>query len=674
MEKKEFIHHFHSFLLLLTISSILYQGFLLSNSSKMDIRDEIQNSNEQIFLNYTQEKTLKVDIENEILIHGQIQPRDNEWTGFSFRINKNIPERAKVRIKWAFLDPIEMVTINIFDKTPVTSQQFMNEAWYINVTPLPLSPEWTEYYLKDFLLNNYQPTGNIINGVIDTSYGFEFSISFNPDYLISPLEINIYDLTFQWKNRQWSLLFFDLMILLYLIWFHFSNVLSLKHDDFYKFSIKTLWLIFFLVIIINLQNQDSENWSILSIPIIIFFIHILRMKSDMRFYSLYMFPLPFMVKFFLPDIPIFSTYALLIIFYLPVIQKNKYWKILYLICAGGFLVWQHQNWSFHYLFYSVLLLPLIMEWAYNLIAQNFLMVDQRKMASILYETVMDHSSEIILVTTANREVISYNKGFMDWLRLTERIPFKSRLIDLLPSEFPRDWIESKKSYQELALKNSGKRTLYSLKRYEITLFQKPAYQWFISDITELHKMKSNLEKANEELQKLAMTDSMTNLANRRRFEDIINQQWNICARTKFPVILAIADIDHFKQYNDHYGHRKGDEIIKEIALILKSAARRKEDLVARVGGEEFALLYPNAQVLSILKILESIMDDIRQHKMEHVKSSNGQIITISLGVYSMIPDGTRNWLELFEKADTLLYKAKQSGRDQIQWDSETMSI
>ncbi|HMM88509.1 sensor domain-containing diguanylate cyclase [Bradyrhizobium sp.] len=165
-------------------------------------------------------------------------------------------------------------------------------------------------------------------------------------------------------------------------------------------------------------------------------------------------------------------------------------------------------------------------------------------------------------------------------------------------------------------------------------------------------------KAEDRLEELATTDSLTGLKNRRKFDLEIDAEWRRAARNKTPVALLMIDADHFKAYNDTYGHQAGDQILVGIAICISDTVRRAGDCPARFGGEEFAVLLPGLSAIEAVTVAETI-----RLKVEQWAEDPG-VTTISTGVASITPAGSLDWSDLIEAADKALYAAKANGRNQ----------
>jgi diguanylate cyclase (GGDEF)-like protein len=168
---------------------------------------------------------------------------------------------------------------------------------------------------------------------------------------------------------------------------------------------------------------------------------------------------------------------------------------------------------------------------------------------------------------------------------------------------------------------------------------------------------SRRARAEERLEELATTDALTGLKNRRKFDTEIDLEWRRAARNGTPVALLMLDADHFKSYNDTWGHQAGDQVLVGIAICVSDSVRRAGDCAARFGGEEFAVLLPGLSNIEAFRVAETI-----RLKVEHW--SEDPVSTVSIGVASIIPSASLDWSDLIEAADKALYAAKANGRNQ----------
>src|SRR5262245_53215170 len=183
--------------------------------------------------------------------------------------------------------------------------------------------------------------------------------------------------------------------------------------------------------------------------------------------------------------------------------------------------------------------------------------------------------------------------------------------------------------------------------------------------TELLAAAENLKRVNEELQRLTVLDELTGISNRRFFNMLLEQEWGRAAREVQPLSLIMIDIDFFKNYNDHYGHPKGDECLKRVAAALSARTRRPGDQVARYGGEEFVVLMPHTALRGALAVAENLRQQIEGLGLEHVRSPLNGLVTISLGAATALPERRSSPELLVAAADHAVYEAKRMGRNQV---------
>lgn len=191
------------------------------------------------------------------------------------------------------------------------------------------------------------------------------------------------------------------------------------------------------------------------------------------------------------------------------------------------------------------------------------------------------------------------------------------------------------------------------------------YLWIYRDITEKKRVEQDLREANQLLRNLSMLDGLTGVANRRCFDEAIEKEWGRQPEGPGAVSLLLFDIDHFKAFNDLYGHQAGDACLKLIGYVLKNLPWGSRDVVARYGGEEFVALLPGKSVEEALEVAASISRAVAELRIPHSGSSAGEFLSLSIGIsgkpaFRFIPPSV-----LIAEADHALYEAKKSGRNQI---------
>ncbi len=180
----------------------------------------------------------------------------------------------------------------------------------------------------------------------------------------------------------------------------------------------------------------------------------------------------------------------------------------------------------------------------------------------------------------------------------------------------------------------------------------------------LRQSQQQLMEVNIELQRLNLIDGLTGLSNRRYCDEFLNKEWKRAIREATPLSVLMIDVDNFKRFNDTYGHLAGDEVLKQVAEVIRNSFARPADLAARFGGEEFIVLLPNTPASGAFFVAEKIHSAIVRAKISYDESEH-KIVTISVGVATTNPQRDRQATTLIEAADIALYQAKKAGKNQI---------
>ncbi len=200
---------------------------------------------------------------------------------------------------------------------------------------------------------------------------------------------------------------------------------------------------------------------------------------------------------------------------------------------------------------------------------------------------------------------------------------------------------------------------------EVQLLQQLATQLAIA--IQQAQLYTKLENLNQELSSMAWSDGLTQIANRRRFDQYLQVEWQRLARDHAPLTLILCDIDQFKLYNDYYGHLSGDLCLQQVARAIKQVTKRPADLAARYGGEELAVILPNTSLKGGIKVGQEIQRAIAKLEISHIRSTVHPFITLSIGIASQIPQQGQPPEYLINQADQLLYEAKKAGRNRLSW-------
>ena len=182
---------------------------------------------------------------------------------------------------------------------------------------------------------------------------------------------------------------------------------------------------------------------------------------------------------------------------------------------------------------------------------------------------------------------------------------------------------------------------------------------------KVRQRTAELEAANRQLETLSITDELTGLANRRRFDQYWIEEWQRAVRQRTPLTVIMIDVDHFKNYHDHYGHQLGDACLRRLGAVLRLTIRRAGELAARYGGEEFVVVLPGATAQQARETATALLTAIEAAQLPHAASPMASVITLSLGVATGQPGAEEDREHLLKQADEALYRAKQLGRNRV---------
>lgn len=182
----------------------------------------------------------------------------------------------------------------------------------------------------------------------------------------------------------------------------------------------------------------------------------------------------------------------------------------------------------------------------------------------------------------------------------------------------------------------------------------------------LENTQSELRIANSRLEQMARVDELTSIGNRRAFDERLMLEWRRRQRDGGSLSVILCDVDHFKRYNDQYGHPAGDECLRRIAAAIKSCFQRATDFAARYGGEEFAVILAKVDAAMALERAEALRESIHALAIEHAGLGSGRQVSVSIGVASCEPGQASDPVKLVEAADAAMYRAKENGRDRVE--------
>jgi diguanylate cyclase (GGDEF)-like protein/PAS domain S-box-containing protein len=294
----------------------------------------------------------------------------------------------------------------------------------------------------------------------------------------------------------------------------------------------------------------------------------------------------------------------------------------------------------------------------------------------LYAKVIENTLQGIIITDASGKIIFANEAFVkqtgyDLEELngqTPRILKSGKQDNQFYSELWSTLFEVGQWQGELWNRDKYGRLYYEILNISSIRDEQGILTNFVaisSDITT-HKLENEkLEEVNVMLQQLSSIDGLTSIANRRYFDESLEREWRRAIRKKTELSLVMIDIDHFKSFNDTYGHLSGDECIKTVAQVLNSSVNRPGDLAARFGGEEFVVMLPDTAPDGALRVASMIRATIEALQITHGGSPNNNYVTVSLGVATISPGLENDSKELVFAADQALYVAKENGRNRV---------
>ncbi len=296
-----------------------------------------------------------------------------------------------------------------------------------------------------------------------------------------------------------------------------------------------------------------------------------------------------------------------------------------------------------------------------------------EMTSMELEQVFSACTDALWVIREDGIVVRANQPMLDLLRKPISEVVGHNCSDLLDYQYCHSeqcpLLTSRTQKQEFDIQltgKSGEQTDHILATAPlVTLDGSPGIVGQFKDITSRKKAEKELAEANRVLKRMASVDGLTQIANRRCFDETLQQEWQRQKRNQLPLSLIIGDIDFFKKYNDYYGHQAGDDCLQQISKALADSVLRPADLVARYGGEEFVILLPEIDQKGALQVGERVMANIAQLSIEHQASEVSSKVTMSIGTSTLVPTSAQSLEALIALADKALYQAKEQGRNRI---------
>lgn len=271
------------------------------------------------------------------------------------------------------------------------------------------------------------------------------------------------------------------------------------------------------------------------------------------------------------------------------------------------------------------------------------------------------------ITFGENNSSSIHKGWdkINYLQECDKSALKGDKDAIMAAKGIRDVINKVKDfyYLEYPCHSPNEKRWFMMR---VTPFKLEEKEYYVIS----HEIITERKLAEEKVLNLSRIDGLTDIANRRYFDDFLENEWRRCVRLKMPLSLAIIDLDHFKLLNDTYGHQAGDECLKKVGSVLKTFAKRPADLCARYGGEEFAVILGDTTLKNSLTLMNSLLDAIRQLKIPNKDSSVMPTLTASIRLATLYPHACKEKEELIAAADKMLYKAKENGRNHVAYENK----
>lgn len=311
-----------------------------------------------------------------------------------------------------------------------------------------------------------------------------------------------------------------------------------------------------------------------------------------------------------------------------------------------------------------------------------IMVNQRlyaesREAKERFELIFNTNPDAVLITRLDDgRIVSINDGFTALIGFTNVEVIGNTTLELDLWEDPADrrkfaaeLVENRFcENMEVRFRRKNGSQFFAMISAKLITLQGTTHVLSVSrDITERKRAEKSLEESNRKLEALSITDGLTGIANRRHFDEILALEHARHTRTGAELSLVLLDIDHFKAFNDNYGHVRGDECLRQIARVMADCTTRPADLAARYGGEEFACILPETDRIGAVVIAEKIRRGIFGLAIPHKGSDIADFVTASMGVVTVPFAVDRTPVEILDQADELLYRAKSSGRNRVEF-------
>jgi len=616
-----------------------------------------------------------------------------EYNGFGMNRSLYIPQEAQLHLEIRAAGRGDKIDLHLIDTPPSSVKDMTGEHYLYNIPFPDYSWTYSEIPLSLFRFNSWQSENTYIDKVKNLQPLSSIQIGL-PSGTEGTLDVKTLEIVWSQSTNNFLIalgFLGSLTVLLFILSFNLSPRRLSDQGEMFSlvyirigFLLTSLWFALQASQITELKNLYLLELIIALLLTILIMDHFLplRLRKHILFRHRYWIAIG-VSWFFLPEINYFA-YALMSGFALYPFLFRKEWKTAALVYIFyTILLFLYPSVTGHaqffilslYLLFSCLI-------AYGVI--QILKLGQRneemQKVFLLYNSLMNNANEFILTLSIEGEITDFNRSFGNQAEISHKDHIK--LQDLIPREDHHKLLHGKPQegdshgdYDTTLHFPGGREIPVHISEHEIRQSgELIGYQVIALDISERKVMEEELKEANKLLRGMAVTDELTQMANRRFFDQQLDLEYRKSRRSKNPLSLIIIDIDHFKNFNDTLGHQQGDKCLQSVSAKMKATLTRAGDILCRYGGEEFAIILPDYTSQSAAKTAQKVVEAIGELKIPHPSSVTADWVTISAGIYTenFGKESKGDPQTIIYRADKALYEAKRTGRNK--WVTYTPDI